>query len=72
MQEMPVPSLGPEDPLEKEMISHSSIFAWAISRTEEPAGYIHRVSKSRSDTTERLNNNNKEACVCGSRRLSLG
>ena len=35
MQEMPVPSLGPEDPLEKEMITHSSALAWEIPWTEE-------------------------------------
>ena len=31
-----VPSLGQEDPLEKEMATHSSILAWKIPRTEEP------------------------------------
>ena len=31
-------SLGWEDPLEKEMATHSSILAWKISRTEEPGG----------------------------------
>ena len=31
-----VQSLGPEDPLEKEMATHSSIHAWKISWTEEP------------------------------------
>ena len=31
-----VQSLGREDPLEKEMVTHSSIIAWEISRTEEP------------------------------------
>ena len=30
MQEMRVPSLGPEDPLEKEMATRSSILAWKI------------------------------------------
>ena len=29
-------SLGLEDPLEKEMTTHSSILAWGISWTEEP------------------------------------
>ena len=29
--------LGWEDPLEKEMATHSSILAWEIPRTEEPA-----------------------------------
>ena len=36
MQEMWVWSLGWEDPLEKEMATHSSIFAWRILWTEEP------------------------------------
>ena len=31
-------SLGQEDPLEKEMATHSSIPAWEISWTEEPGG----------------------------------
>ena len=29
-------TLGQEDPLEKEMATHSTILAWDISRTEEP------------------------------------
>ena len=37
MQETQVPSLGWEDPLEKGMASHSSILAWRILWTEEPA-----------------------------------
>ena len=36
MQEIWVQSLGWEDPLKKEMVTHSSILAWEISRTEEP------------------------------------
>ena len=35
---MQVPSLGLEDPLEKEMATHSSILAWRIPWTEEPDG----------------------------------
>ena len=31
-------SLGQEDPLEKEMATHSSILAWRIPWTEEPGG----------------------------------
>ena len=38
MQETKVWSLGWEDPLEKEMASHSSILAWRIPWTEEPDG----------------------------------
>ena len=33
-----VRSLGQEDPLEKEMATHSSILAWRIPWTEEPGG----------------------------------
>ena len=38
MQETRVHSLGWEDPLEKEMATHSSILAWRIPWTEEPGG----------------------------------
>ena len=38
MQETPVQSLGEEDPLEKEMATHSSTLAWEIPWTEEPGG----------------------------------
>ena len=54
MWETQVQSLGQEDPLEKEMATHSSILAWRIPRTEEPGGLItHGVAKE-LDTTERL------------------
>ena len=47
MQETWVRTLGWEDPLEKGMATHSSIFAWKISWTEEPSGLqsmgLHRV-----------------------------
>ena len=36
MQETQVQSLGWEDPLEKEVETHSSILAWEIPWTEEP------------------------------------
>ena len=38
VQETRVRSLGQEDPLEKEMATHSSILAWKIPWTEEPGG----------------------------------
>ena len=38
MWETWVLSLGWEDPLEKEMTTHSSTLAWEISQTEEPRG----------------------------------
>ena len=39
-QEACVQSLGWEDPLEKGLVTHSSILAWRIPRTEEP-GRLH-------------------------------
>ena len=53
MQETGVRSLGWEDPLEKEMATHSGILAWRIPRTEEPGGQQSRGHKE-SDMTERL------------------
>ena len=38
MQEMSVQSLGWEDPLEKEMATHSRMLAWRIPQTEELGG----------------------------------
>ena len=37
MQETQAQSLGQEDPLEKEMATHSGILAWEIPWTEKPA-----------------------------------
>ena len=55
MQEKQVPSLGLEDPLEKEMSTHSSILAWEIPWTEEPDG-LQSMGSQESDMTWRLNN----------------
>ena len=46
MQETQVQSLGWEDPLEKEMTTHSSFLAWKIPWTEEPGGLQPTGSKS--------------------------
>ena len=51
MQETWIQSLGLEDPLEKEMATHSSTRAWKIPWMEEP-GTAHGVAKSQT----RLNN----------------
>ena len=45
-QEMPVRSLGQEDPLEKEMATHSSILAWKIPWMEEP-GRLQSIGSQR-------------------------
>ena len=46
MQETQVPSLCREDPLEKEMATHSSILAWIILWTEKPGGLQSMGSQS--------------------------
>ena len=53
MQETWVWSLGKEEPLEKEMVTHSSILAWEIPWTEEPDGmqYIG-LKKSRTQLSD--------------------
>ena len=51
MQEMRVPSLGPEDPLEEGMATHSSILAWRIPWTEEPGG-LQSIGSKKGHTTE--------------------
>ena len=49
MQEIWVPSLGREDPLKKEMTTHSSILAWEILWTEEP-GRLQSMGTEKSQT----------------------
>ena len=46
-QEIWVQSLGQEDPLEKEMATHSSIFAWRIPWTGEP-GRLQSMGSQKS------------------------
>ena len=53
VQETQVQSLGREDPLEKEMPTHSSILTWEIPWTEEPGG-LQSVGSQESDTTDGL------------------
>ena len=50
MQETQVRSLGLEDPLEKEMTTHSRILAWRIPWTEDP-GRVPSMGLQESDTT---------------------
>ena len=55
-QEMCVQSLGQEDPLEEEMATHSSIFAWNIPWTEEPGGLLRGLQRVGRDwATEQFN-----------------
>ena len=51
MQEIWVHPLGWENPMEKEMATHSSILAWEIPRTEEP-GWLQSMRSKESDVVE--------------------
>ena len=51
MQETWLRSLGREDPLQKEMTTHSSILAWEIPRTQEP-GRLQSMGRKESDMTK--------------------
>ena len=53
MQETWVQSLSQEDPLEKEMATHSSTHAWKIPQMEKPGG-LQSMGRKELDTTERL------------------
>ena len=52
MQETPIRFLGQEDPLEREIATHSSVLAWKIPWTEEPGGLqtmgSHKVGHNRA------------------------
>ena len=50
MQDTWIPSLGGEDPLEKEMATHSSILAWEIPWTEEH-GWLQVLGSQEADMT---------------------
>ena len=51
MWESWVRSLGQEDPLEKEMATHSSLLGWRTPWTEEPGG-LQFMGHKESDTTQ--------------------
>ena len=53
MQETQVRFLGQEDPLEKEVATHSTKLAWETSWTEEP-GRLQSMASQELDMTERL------------------
>ena len=52
MKETQIQSLGQEDPLEKEMATHSSILAWKIPWTEKLGGLYSLRGCKELDTTE--------------------
>ena len=52
VRETRVRSLGQEDPLEKEMVTHSSILAWRIPWTEEPGRLQSTESHSQAQLSD--------------------
>ena len=54
MQETQVRFLGQEDPLEKEVATHSTKLAWETSWTEEP-GRLQSMASQELDMTEQIN-----------------
>ena len=62
-QETQVRALGRGDPLEEDMATHSSIPAWRIPGTEEPArAAVHGVAES--DSTEQTDTFNTADSLC--------
>ena len=53
MQETWVQSLGRQDPLEKGMVTHSSVLAWEIPWAEKPSR-LQSIRRKELDTTEQL------------------
>ena len=65
MLETRVRSLGWEDPLEKEMATHSSSLTWKIPWTEEPGRLHSPWGHEESDTTEQLHFTSLQAITEG-------
>ena len=62
MQGTWVQILGQEEPLEKEMATHSSTLTWEIPWTEEPGRLVHGVAES--DTTLQAGISEVKASAC--------
>ena len=71
MQETWVQSLGQEDPLEKEMATHSSILAWRIPWTEEPGRLQSTGSQSQTRTEQLTHTHTHYICLSRSDLLHL-
>ena len=66
MQETQIQSLGEEEPLEKEMASHSGILAWEILQAEEPGGLYTPWGHRELDVTLRISREQQcEKCRIG-------
>ena len=71
MQEIWVPSLGQEAPLEEGMATHSSILFWRIPRTEESGG-LRSMGVTESDTTEQVTQFREPNTLLGSGDCNCG
>ena len=60
MQETCILLLGQEDPLEKEMTTHSSILAWELPWSEEPGGAEVLGVVKQLDMIEKLHDYNNK------------
>ena len=66
LREAPVQSLGQEDPLEKEMATHSSTLAWKIPWTEDGTLVGYSLwGRKELDMTERLHFDFSLSCIGG-------
>ena len=70
MQEMRVWSLGREDPLGKEMATHSNILLWETLQTEEP-GELQSMGLQEGQTQMSDSNNNFERIIIESIQSSV-
>ena len=66
---MQIQATGKEEPLEMEIVTHSSIVAWEIPWTEEPGGLYSPWGRKESDTTEWLSNHNNKTVLNWERSL---
>ena len=60
MRETHVQSLGWEDPLEKEMATHSGILVWRIPRTEDPGSVFELNPSQLVDVVSKVFNNREQ------------
>ena len=60
MRETHVQSLGWEDPLEKEMATHSSFLVWRIPRTEDPGSVFELNPSQLVDVVSKVFNNKEQ------------
>ena len=71
VQKTRVQSMGLEDPLEKEMATHSSILAWRIPWTEEPSKVYPWDCKESYTSDQHTHTENMSLCIYTISSLSI-